>query len=1041
MSSSTDQPDTPLESKDVVVLIPDRDSFNDKGLPFFQYAYSYPQNTVLPGPPSDDGIASAITAFKENDDTKYPKDSYSFLAFHGPTDNVLFFSFGLLAFAFQFVFLILMILSVVKKDLRSGDFGEGVDNPGSAYGLGLASGIFPANVSQLVRVTQITSILSFLIFADQTVMDVAKAIELIPPFWLKDLSLNQKRNGNSLRNYNWGLFFSCVLRFVQGMLSVFAVFLLVMTSSTVIDIVLNFTAVNFISALDDTAFLLAKKGKFGPSLRREAYKIEGTSLPPTIQSRNIQLWYTAAIIPASLILLVLICCVAIYQESSSKWITTTFRVQFQESTGLESYSGCYHIDVNDKINKRYIYKSDSNNSNAAKFGFCLAKRRWVFFLDNDSGSSDPCEAEENEIAHSSKTSSFDASTSFREDWFSFHNTPLEMYFVNDKDKTSLRETCGSFVNDGICDPAFNNFFYQYDGGDCCASTCSGPNCGIPRNTIGRLSSTDSANNNRDIRFPLCDDPVMLPLELVVGPVTEKEESEKTWWAEKVSSLPGWDEFWKPRLVLECDGITVLDSGIDGSMSDAIIVANIDPVAENCSITTEHFDSFLTANYTVQKPATSTARWEEKTRNPIPERIGNMTEQTRLDLIDLRGNDFTGTIPSEIGLNANLTTLHLDRNILTGKIPTELAMLKSLRELSASDNSLSGTFPWEMMLLTQVTKLIFDHNMLTGTLPTEIALLTSLTHLSFYNTSFHGTIPSEIKSLTNLKSLNLGHNSFFGTIPSEIKSLTNLETLNLGHNSFSGSVPTEIQSLTHLEELHLELTFLDRPGRNLFDSFFSIDFTPLKSLTHLDLSQNFFTGPFPTSIGLLTNLRHLVIGSNSFEGEFSNELIESLNQMTYLDLNGNNLSGTFSSAIGKLTNLQHLDLDDIGLTSTIPTEIGNLTLLTHLALDGNNLSGPVPSQLGLLDKLLTLDIGENSLTGTIPTEIGLLTRLSGLWIYFNKLNGTIPCQIESLSNLSILNLNFNDLMGEIPRNLRADYLHVANQRDRQLVISSKDCVSM
>jgi hypothetical protein len=44
--------------------------------------------------------------------------------------------------------------------------------------------------------------------------------------------------------------FSCTLRFTQGALATAAALLLVVTSSEVIDIVLNFTAINFISALD-----------------------------------------------------------------------------------------------------------------------------------------------------------------------------------------------------------------------------------------------------------------------------------------------------------------------------------------------------------------------------------------------------------------------------------------------------------------------------------------------------------------------------------------------------------------------------------------------------------------------------------------------------------------------------------------------------------------------------------------------------------------------------------------------------------------------
>jgi hypothetical protein len=142
----------------------------------------------------------------------------------------------------------------------------------------------------------------------------------------------------------------------------------------------------------------------------------------------------------------------IYQESNSKWITTTFRVQFKDSTTLESFSGCYHIDVHNKINNRYIYTSDTRNAEASKLGYCLKQRKWLFFEDVNSNSSDPCSAQENELAHSSRTTSYDVSTLHLENWFSFSNRHLEMYVIKEDNENVLNNNCGSFVHDGVCDP-------------------------------------------------------------------------------------------------------------------------------------------------------------------------------------------------------------------------------------------------------------------------------------------------------------------------------------------------------------------------------------------------------------------------------------------------------------------------------------------------------------------------------------------------------------------------------------------------------------
>jgi hypothetical protein len=60
-----------------------------------------PNNTPFSNPPSEDGDVDF------EDEHKYPSDSYSFLALHGPRDDLVFFSFGVMAFLFQFTFLLL----------------------------------------------------------------------------------------------------------------------------------------------------------------------------------------------------------------------------------------------------------------------------------------------------------------------------------------------------------------------------------------------------------------------------------------------------------------------------------------------------------------------------------------------------------------------------------------------------------------------------------------------------------------------------------------------------------------------------------------------------------------------------------------------------------------------------------------------------------------------------------------------------------------------------------------------------------------------
>ncbi|VEU39904.1 unnamed protein product [Pseudo-nitzschia multistriata] len=70
------------------------------------------------------------------------------------------------------------------------------------------------------------------------------------------------------------------------MLASLVVFVLVVTTPDVIDIILNFTAVNFISGFDDVAFELAQWGKYGPRLEKEANRIEELKAPPCIYLKH-----------------------------------------------------------------------------------------------------------------------------------------------------------------------------------------------------------------------------------------------------------------------------------------------------------------------------------------------------------------------------------------------------------------------------------------------------------------------------------------------------------------------------------------------------------------------------------------------------------------------------------------------------------------------------------------------------------------------------------------------------------------------------------
>jgi hypothetical protein len=85
---------------------------------------------------------------------------------------------------------------------------------------------------------------------------------------------------------------------------------------------------------------------------------------------------------------------------------------------------------------------------------------------------------------------------------------------------------------------------------------------------------------------------------------------------------------------------------------------------------------------------------------------------------------------------------------------------------------------------------------------------------------------------------------------------------------------------------------------------------------------------------------------------------SLTGLTHLDLSDNPFTGTVPSELGYLTGLTHLDLSDNGFTGTVPLELGALTALETWYLNGNSLNGTVPAKLCNLRRTVIIQIDCN-----------------------------------------------------------------------------------
>ncbi|XP_027924868.1 receptor-like protein EIX2 [Vigna unguiculata] len=175
----------------------------------------------------------------------------------------------------------------------------------------------------------------------------------------------------------------------------------------------------------------------------------------------------------------------------------------------------------------------------------------------------------------------------------------------------------------------------------------------------------------------------------------------------------------------------------------------------------------------------------------------------------------------------------------------------------------------------------------------------------------------------------------------------------------------------------------------------------------------------TSLIHLSYIQHLDLSHNYFVMSYIPELMDSFNNLIYLDLSQSYFAGRIPSTLGNLLQLRYLDLGDNFLWGEIPIQIGNLKHLNYLDLGLFYLSGKIPCQIGNLQKLKYLSLGSdttlytrktpnyisNSLSGAIPFRIGNLSLLRTLRLVGNfDIKAKDAQWLSTLHSLTILELS-------------------------------------
>jgi hypothetical protein len=188
---------------------------------------------------------------------------------------------------------------------------------------------------------------------------------------------------------------------------------------------------------------------------------------------------------------------------------------------------------------------------------------------------------------------------------------------------------------------------------------------------------------------------------------------------------------------------------------------------------------------------------------------SLLNMTRLEVLDIHGNNLGGNIPTDIPQNAALKFLSVSDNKFEGPIPTELTNLNGLFHLDLSGNALSEQIPGQIGEMTNLQFLFMHDNAFSsGTIPMNWKKLTNLKELSLKGTSRSKSINTFIGDhLSDLVLLDLSDNQFTGTIPVNFGQLTELEYLIMNKNpGINGRIPSSIEALSSLR-----VAFFDNMG--------------------------------------------------------------------------------------------------------------------------------------------------------------------------------------------------------------------------------------
>jgi len=390
---------------------------------------------------SDDTTMTQSTSERDMAERELPQDTFSFLIYTNVCSPC--FLCGIMVFLFQMGIYVVLANDIIDCRIDGKFNCKMKKNPVG----------FPTNVSDAVRISEVLALIISIIGQQ----DVRKAICLYRDGFDKD-NLTKVFKGATL--WKWTL--SIVLRALEGLLGLTLTFLLIMRSDFVLDLLLNFSAIYFVTELDDMVFGLASEGFLGRTLKKETKSLSRNTYFVSHECANSKS-ANRVIIAYYIVLFVSFFVgwgIIYWEQWKGKYLCQQIFSQFGDDIlpMLGTFTGLFYKHK-EKFGGRASYRGTdvSDQEKGPLLAYCEKDTRWTLSLTEDGVEAkkwDPC----NWQAASSESESFDLLTTTSSPWVIKTPTnrvaPLTHHFLMCYECSQEDDFCG---DQGKCSKAGKKF--------------------------------------------------------------------------------------------------------------------------------------------------------------------------------------------------------------------------------------------------------------------------------------------------------------------------------------------------------------------------------------------------------------------------------------------------------------------------------------------------------------------------------------------------------------------------------------------------------